>query len=708
MLSTETGLNFEPGLLYSYVHSNRLSFETSPYLLQHAHNPVDWYPWGDDAFLKARSEDKPLLVSIGYSACHWCHVMERESFEDETVARYMNEHFVNVKIDREERPDLDHIYMDAVQAIAGNGGWPLNVFLLPDGRPFYGGTYFPPKDMPHRPSWTRMLEHISGLYRTDREGLDRQAAQLTEHIASANQFGLPGKKSAEDKAMEKETGLQPPSAAALFPEDLPSRLASQLLDTADPVHGGFGAAPKFPQTLSLRFLLQYHYYSRDALALKQTLLSLDKMILGGLNDQLGGGFARYSTDAEWLAPHFEKMLYDNALLVSVLCEAYTATHSELYASAINRTLEFVERELTGARGGFWSALDADSEGIEGKFYVWSKQEVQDLLGADAEAFCRVYDVTEEGNWEGQNILRVKDEADKLPAATDRICREKLLAARSRRIRPQTDDKVLLGWNALMITACFQAFAALREGRWLALGLRQLEFIETNLRGRGGEDFALYHHTWKNGKASIPAFLEDYAFFIQAYINAQEVTGTGKYLEKARTLTEYLMRYFSEEGDDYFVYTHENQDDVIFRKKEVYDGAVPSGNAVMAANLLVLGTIFDLPAWRERSSRMLTGLLPAMTRYPGSFGVWATQLLAHTYGIREIVLSGDPDPRKHQDFLAENIPNRIFLLSSDLMGIFPILRDKPAVGPARFFLCQNYACQPPVSEVTELIELLESP
>ena len=398
-----------------------------------------------------------------------------------------------------------------------------------------------------------------------------------------------------------------------------------------------------------------------------------------------------------------------------MSEAYSLTHNPLYAKTITQTLEFVEHELTGPDGGFWSALDADSEGVEGKFYVWSKDEIDQLLGSDAEAFGRVYDVSRAGNWEEHNILRIKDQNVGLPEETDRACKDKLLRARGKRIRPQTDDKVLLGWNALMITACFQAYAALGKdypgaGHWRQLGLRQLEFLEQHLGGNKADvdGDVSFHHTWKNGRATIPAFLEDYALLIQACINAQEVTGNGKFLEKAKTLTQYLEKYFSEPGDDYFVYTHENQDDVIFRKKEVYDGAVPSGNAVMASSLLVLGTAFDLPEWRERSARMVQGLMPAMSRYPGSFGLWATQVLAHTYGLREIVLSGDPDPRKQQDFLAENVPNRIFLLSSDQMGNFPILRDKPAEGPARFFLCQNYACQPPVSEVNELIYLLGIP
>jgi uncharacterized protein YyaL (SSP411 family) len=374
--------------------TNRLIKETSPYLLQHAHNPVDWYPWGEEALQKASMEDKPILVSIGYSACHWCHVMERESFEDEVTADIMNKYFVNIKIDREERPDLDHVYMDAVQTITGSGGWPLNVFLTPDAKPFYGGTYFPPVRAFNRMSWKETLYAIHESYRDKREEIESQAENLTRHIVNANSFGI--------STQEAE------NTSHFFSRDDLEIIAKNLLQSADKEWGGFGQAPKFPQTFSIQYLLRHYHFTNDENALKQALLSLDKMMKGGIYDHLGGGFARYSTDAQWLAPHFEKMLYDNALLVGVLAEAYQLTGQEKYAETIKETLGFIQRELTSPKGGFYSALDADSEGVEGKYYVWSKDEINSLLGDDADLFAEVYNISEKGNWEHTNILWLKE------------------------------------------------------------------------------------------------------------------------------------------------------------------------------------------------------------------------------------------------------------------------------------------------------------
>ena len=444
---------------------NRLAKESSPYLLQHAHNPVDWFPWGDEAIQKSRDEDKPILVSIGYSACHWCHVMERESFEDPETAEIMNRLFVNIKIDREERPDLDQIYMDAVQAIAGNGGWPLNVFLTPEGKPFYGGTYFPPVNMHNRASWKSVLQSISIAFREKRKEIEEQADNLTIHIAGS------------------VFGTQVPAGEQIFNKDDVQAMQEQLMKTADRTNGGFGAAPKFPQTFSIRFLLQHYYYTGDQKSLNQACLSLDKMIYGGIYDQLAGGFARYSTDEEWLAPHFEKMLYDNALLIIAMSEAFQLTGKTNYSRAIRETMDFVQNELYSKNGGFFSALDADSEGEEGKYYTWEKNEILDVLGPDGADFCSIYDVSERGNWEGQIILRIKNpeivffnkKDPKLSEKSEKGLglseddprlvewKRKMLERRSKRIRPRLDDKILLGWNALMITACCKAFAALGDG-----------------------------------------------------------------------------------------------------------------------------------------------------------------------------------------------------------------------------------------------------
>jgi uncharacterized protein len=650
---------------------------------------------------KAREEDRPMLVSIGYSACHWCHVMERESFEDPDTADLMNRNFINIKIDREERPDLDHIYMDAVQAIAGNGGWPLNVFLTPEGKPFYGGTYFPPVNLHNRPSWKAVLQNISTAFSANRREIEEQADHLTKHIAG------PG------------FGIALPGKTDTFSEEDIRTLFEQLMKTADRQEGGFGAAPKFPQTFSIRFLLQYHFYTGNTDALDQACLSLDKMIRGGIYDQIGGGFARYSTDAEWLAPHFEKMLYDNALLVTAMSEAFQITGKPEYRQAIMQTLDFVQRELGATKGGFYAALDADSEGEEGKFYVWQKNEILKVLGDEGEEFCAYYDVSEKGNWEGKNILRIHTLAPgsgeqgrstvsgqqssntRQPSAESRT---KLLEHRNQRVRPKLDDKILSGWNALLITALCKAFAALGEEKYRDLAVKTMEFLEENMAGEG---IYRFYHSHAGGKAAIPGFLDDYAYLIEAYIQLQEVTGKISWLNKAKQLSDWVLLSFSENGTGYFYYTHSGQEDVIVRKREVYDGAVPSGNSVMAANLLYLGTVFDLEEWKARALQCASGLKGVILRYPGSFGVWATLLNALTYKLYEIVLAGSPSELKHREFLSKGVPNRVFQLSSVTHPEFPLLRNKPVQGEAQFFLCRDYSCQQPVIEVAELISLLKN-
>ena len=667
-------------------NTNKLIYESSPYLLQHAHNPVNWYPWGDEAIQKAREEDKPILVSIGYSACHWCHVMERESFEDPETAAIMNHHFVNIKIDREERPDLDHIYMDAVQAISGSGGWPLNVFLTPEGKPFFGGTYFPPVSLHNRPSWRSVLQNISAAFRERRKEIDEQAEHLTNHIASAG-FGIAASQIRDEFSKE--------DVRVIF---------ENLMKTADRQDGGFGGAPKFPQTFSIRFLLQYHFYTDSAEAKDHALRSLDKMIAGGIYDHLGGGFARYSTDSQWLAPHFEKMLYDNALIIIAMSEAFQMSGKLQYAKVIRETISFIQTDLMSENRGFFSALDADSDGEEGKYYVWQKKEIQDILKDDSELFCSFYDVTESGNWEGKNILRIRDPQMLPPAEKESDWKKKLLARRNQRNRPLLDDKILLGWNALMITACCKAFYALGEESYRKLAISNMGFLEEQMRGEG-----IYHfyHSFKDGKATIPAFLDDYAYLIESYINLQEATGDLTWLDRAKSLTTWIIEHFGEEDTGYFYYTHSGQDDVILRKREVYDGATPSGNAVMAGNLLYLGTIFDVMEWKERAARNAAGLTDMVRRYPGSFGVWATLINGLTYQLFEIILAGSISEKKHKEFLEKWIPNRVFLLSSKNYSELPILRNKPIEGLPQFFLCRNYTCQHPVRELAELIILIKN-
>jgi len=688
-----------------HKHSNHLIGETSPYLLQHAHNPVDWYPWGGEALEKAKKEDKPILVSIGYSACHWCHVMERESFEDEATARIMNEHFVNIKIDREERPDLDHIYMDAVQAMTGSGGWPLNVFLTPEAKPFYGGTYFPPRRAFNRPSWQEILLSITQAFSEKRNEIDAQAENLTDHLFQSNAFGLEN---------HGEDGKQ-------FTKEKIDEAFQNVMKSADREWGGFGQAPKFPQTFTIQFLLRYHYVTKNEEALNQALLSLDKMIEGGIYDQVGGGFARYSTDTEWLAPHFEKMLYDNALLISVLSEAYQLTRQDRYKEIIDETMTFIQRELLGPQGGFYSALDADSEGEEGKFYVWNVEEVNKVLGADADLFCRFFDITDQGNWsegasreEGKNILRIKIpppefskqnniSAERLKHITG-TGKQKLLQERNKRVRPLLDDKILLGWNALMNEAGSKAFMVTGNNRYRQLAIDNMHFLLRNFVTDKGE----FCHTWKNGIAKYPAFLDDYAFLIRALIRLQEITADTKWLFEAQRITEFVIDNFSEPGTEFFYFTKKGQLDVIVRKKEVYDGAIPSGNSVMAYNLYQLGIFFDKSGWKERAMKMAGTLEQVIARYPTSFGVWACLLLELNSGTHEIAIIGRNFAELQADLFQHYLPHSILMAADSESQQFPLLAGKKNTEKAMFFLCKDFTCQQPVTSIDRFMLLINRP
>ncbi len=672
------------------MHTNHLINETSVYLLQHAHNPVDWHPWGSLALQKAVENDKPILVSIGYSACHWCHVMERESFEDEATAVLMNDFFINIKVDREERPDLDHIYMDAVQAMTGGGGWPLNVFLTPDGKPFFGGTYFPPKTAYGRASWTQVLRSIHEAWMQRRDEIGLQAETLTAHLIKANnlQFGNENN--------------------SLFTKENADVIAKNMLQNADIVWGGFGNAPKFPQTFCIRYLMRHYYFTKHEPSLKQALLSLDKMIEGGIYDHLGGGFARYSTDKEWLAPHFEKMLYDNALIITALSEAYQITHNENYAQAIRETMGFIKREMLSAENVFYSAIDADSEGVEGKFYTWEKEEIENILGNDAALFCKVYDVTESGNWEHINILRLlrplKDIAAELNIEEvflkDKIITAKriLLAEREKRIRPLTDDKILLSWNALMVTACCKSYAALQEEDYLLLAKKNIIFLEENCNVADQ-----WFHTWKNNIAKYPAFLDDQAFLIEAYINLQEITGNDNYLWKAKVLLEYVIENFRDNASPFFSFTKSSQQDILLHKKEVYDGATPSGNATMSSNLFYLSVIFENAGWRERAEQMLQSIGKDMLQYPYSFAVWACLFQNISNGMKEIAVIGSNAIEVLKEMNFYFLPNKIMQTSLSGNEKFPLLKNKSDYENDTFiFVCQDYHCLSPISTVKELL------
>lgn len=678
-------------------HSNHLINESSPYLLQHAYNPVNWYPWGEEALGLAKKEDKPILVSIGYSACHWCHVMERESFEDEETAHIMNDLFINIKIDREERPDLDHIYMDAVQAIAGNGGWPLNVFLTPGRKPFYGGTYFPPIRAFNRPSWKEVLVGVSNLFNEKRDEVEEQAETLTQHLGSTNVIAQTNL-FARDGA---ETNFDRTKADTVF---------QSIMNQADQVWGGFGNAPKFPQTFIINFLLRYHYYTGNAQALEQALLSLDKMMWGGIYDHLGGGFARYSTDREWLAPHFEKMLYDNALLIGSLCDAYQLTGNPGYQKTVDQTIRFIQREMMDTSGGFYSALDADSEGVEGKFYTWTYEEVNHILAEDAPLYCSYYDISETGNWEHTNILRKLKSLDEF-AAEQRIdkndlerkldsCSVRLLEDRDKRIRPALDDKVLLAWNAMMVIALCKASSAFSNPEYKSLAIRNMEFLFHSFRV--DDNTFEFHHTWKHGKAKYPAFLDDYALLISACTVLQEITSDKKYLEWAEGLVSYVINnYQSENG--FFYYTAEAQKDVIVRKIELYDGAVPSGNSMMASNLYYMGKILNKPDWINSALQMLMNMEETVLKFPSSFGNWASQMMDIRVGINEIVVIGKGFEELRDEMLKEFIPNRVFQSAEISDDTFPLLAGKTTDESALIYVCRNYSCQLPSGTKTQVTQ-----
>lgn len=675
-------------------YTNRLIHETSPYLLQHAHNPVDWYPWCEEAFEKAKKEGKPVLVSIGYAACHWCHVMERESFEDLEAATIMNEHFVNIKVDREERPDVDHIYMDAVQAITGSGGWPLNVFLTPDKKPFYGGTYFPPQKAFNRPSWKDILFFIADAYKNRKKDILEQAQNLTDHILVSNSFGI---------SVSKDD---------VFDSSKIDEAFKNIMKTADREWGGFGRAPKFPQTFTINFLLSYADTKKNTEALDQGLLSLDKMIYGGIYDQVGGGFARYSTDAEWLAPHFEKMLYDNALLVSTLSEAYQLTQNETYKNVIEKTLEFVERELTHEAGGFYSALDADSEGEEGKFYVWNYDEVKTILKEDFEIFSEYFDITPKGNWEHKNILWIRKSlkhfAEEKNIAQEELQsiiqkgKENLLSERLKRTRPGLDDKIVLGWNALMNIACSKAYAATSNSHYKNIAEQNMQFLLSAFQHEKG----VLNHTWKNGQSKYPAFLDDYGHLISALIELAQVTGNNEYLGKAKMFTEMVIENFSDPDSHLFFYTHKDQTDILVRKKEVYDGATPSGNAVMAYNLYRLSIFFDVRNWRNKAEQMVHLLADAVIKYPASFGLWLSLLFEITEGTKEIAVVGQEWENNLKKILGIYISHKLVLAAEIPLPEYPLLSDKPETSETRIYLCENYVCSQPVNTIQEFVSLLQ--
>ena len=679
---------------------NQLQHETSPYLLQHAQNPVEWFAWKPEAFEKAKKENKPILVSIGYSTCHWCHVMERESFEDKEVADFMNENFVCIKVDREERPDVDQIYMEACQVLTGGGGWPLNCFLLPDKRPFYCGTYYPPMPAYNRPSWLQVLMNISHAFQNKRETVEDQATRLTEIISNSNKTftGSPLKVVREESPFQKS---------------ILDKIIQNLQRNFDRRHGGFGGAPKFPGTMSLQYLLNHHYFTGENSVLEHLELSLDKMAMGGIYDQLGGGFARYATDAKWLVPHFEKMLYDNALLVGLLADAYKVTKKELYRETIEETLEWVNREMTSKEGGFYSAQDADSEGVEGKYYIWDRSEVDNILREDAEMFCEYYDIMTDGNWEGKNILwrsktfeefaaekalNVTDLKQKLAAS-----REKLFSVRDKRIHPGLDDKVLLDWNALMCTAYAKAYAALGEEAYRKAAVKNLAFINKNMRQRTASTF---FHTYKNGKAQYNAFLDDYAYLIEALIEVYHITFDTKYLLQAGSYIEYVIEHFLDDKDKLFYFTSTKQSDIPLRRKDLYDSATPSGNSTMVHNLQRLGILLGKEEWRQLAADMLLATKDSVVKYPSSFSQWASAMMNEVFGIPEIAVVGKHAFDKAFDINKGFLPQMTLMAAIESTSGFPLLEGKTPNGDTYIYVCRDYTCRRPVKSIGEFRQLVK--
>lgn len=669
--------------------TNRLSEASSPYLLQHAQNPVDWFPWGEEALEKAKKEDKPIIVSIGYSACHWCHVMERESFENEDIAAIMNEHFVCIKVDREERPDVDQVYMDAIHAMGLQGGWPLNAFLLPDQRPFYGGTYFPPQ------GWAQLCNQIGKVFKEQREELEKSAAGFMQSLgrSEVEKYGL---NRTEEQFTKKKL----------------SAMAKKFAENFDLNKGGNNRAPKFPMPVTYKFLLREGVINQNQQSLDHVERTLNHMAWGGLYDQVGGGFTRYSTDMDWFVPHFEKMLYDNGQLITLYSEGFQVFKNPLYKQTVFQTIDWLAREMTSSEGGFYSALDADSEGEEGKFYLWTTSEFEAILGPDAHLMMDYYSITS-GNWEpDKNIPFRSDSNDEFARANNieldelediiRSTNLKLLNERNKRVRPGLDDKILTGWNGLMLKGLCDAFAVFGEAHFLELAIKNAHFL---LEYMYEED--RLKRNFKNGKASIDGYLEDYAAVIQAFIALYEVTFDEKWLQYADRLVQTTLDEFYHAEEELFYFTANSAETLIARKKEIFDNVIPSSNALMATNLYHLGMLLEKQDYIDKSSNMLKRIDRIVTMAPQDLAYWAILYAQRTYPTAEIALVSE-DLVHDMHLLRETfIPNRIIAGKqpknhSDL----PLLEGRKLINDqASFYLCYNKACQLPVNDPKQLLDQL---
>jgi uncharacterized protein YyaL (SSP411 family) len=697
-------------------YTNKLIDESSPYLLQHAHNPVDWYPWGDEAFEKAKAEDKPVIVSIGYSACHWCHVMEHESFESEATAQIMNEHFVSIKVDMEERPDVDQIYMTFVQLTTGRGGWPMNVFLTPDKLPFFGGTYFPPVTRYNMPSWPQILMSVADAWQTKRHELLHSANDI---VGELRRVGI--------------TGFE---AGALSHEQLDAAFQS-FVRTFDAKNGGFGGAPKFPPSMSLEFLLRYWKRTRNENALEMVKHTAAKMATGGIYDQLGGGFHRYAVDAIWLVPHFEKMLYDNAQLIRIYLHLYqiekqqSAISSKQSAEFFKRiaveTLEYVRREMLDASGAFYSTQDADSEGEEGKFFVWTPEEVTKILGDDAPAFCDYFDVTAEGNFEGSNILNIKNPVATSPGSD---LNAKLFEAREKRVKPFRDEKVLAAWNGLMLAAFAEAARVLDSEEYLEIAKLNADFIldkmteenhpvgetPTPLLRKEGSFAGRLLRTWKDGKAKLNGYIEDYANVADGLIELYQASGEERYLDEARRLADAMITEFWDVESGGFFFTSNDHEELIVRNKDFYDNATPSGNSVAADVLLKLAKFFggstnlvatapgsDLGEKYERfGATVLRLVAPQIRRHPQGFGRALSAIEFYLSPVKEIAIIGPRGNELERAVADMYLPDAVIALSAEPSDESPLLKGREMIdGKATVYVCENFVCQRPVTDVEEV-------
>jgi uncharacterized protein len=675
----------------SAKQKNRLAGETSPYLLQHATNPVDWYPWGPEALNRAKTESKPIFLSIGYSACHWCHVMEHESFENPEISALMNEHFVNIKVDREERPDLDQIYMSAVMAMTGHGGWPMSVFLTPDREPFFGGTYFPPTDSRGMTGFPRVLMGVQKAWEERREEINQSAAGMADQLRAFAGVSK-GSRSLDVKLLDQA--------------------ARAIMRNFDSVHGGFGRAPKFPHPMDLKVLLRHHARTGEPQALEAVQVTLGKMARGGIYDHLGGGFARYSTDERWLVPHFEKMLYDNALLASAYLEAYQSTHDAEFGRVARETIDYVLGRMTGPEGAFYSTEDADSEGVEGKYYVWSPAEIGELLAPEAaKTFCYVYDITEQGNWEDQNILnlpRTIDQASQLLGrdsaelrAELAAGRERLLAARTKRVPPAKDTKVLVAWNGLMIAALAEGGRILRDERYIEAAGRAAGFILDQMRRDDGRLL----HTYKDRQAKLDAYLDDYASFIDGLTRLYEASGEPRWIESALDLARIMIAEFGDAEHGGFFFTGKRHEELIARQKDIHDNATPSGNGMAATALVRLGGLTGHEDLTAVGRSALEAIGQVLEREPAAVGqslIALDFLLAPTEEFAVIagadraecraVLEAIATPFRPHKVVAPATPGEAATLAQKM----PLLANRPLKnGQTTTYVCEHFTCHEPV-------------